>query len=41
MEKLIKSAQFAGQVMGLVIGNKFIVPATKMLEKHPLLPFDA
>jgi len=41
MEKLRKSAQFVGQVMGLVIGNKFIVPAAKTLEKNPYFTFDA
>lgn len=41
MEKLIKSAQFVGQVMGLVIGNKFTVPATKTLERYPYFTFDA
>jgi len=41
MEKLVKSAQFAGQVMGLVFGSKLIIPATKTMEKHPYLAFDA
>jgi len=41
MEKLVKSAQIVGQVVGLVMGSKFTIPAAKELEKHPYLSFDA
>lgn len=37
MERLVKSAQFVGQVVGLVMGSKFTIPAAKELEKHPHL----
>lgn len=39
MDRLKKSAEVFGQVVGLVMGNKFTIPATKELEKYPFLTF--
>jgi hypothetical protein len=41
MDGFKKSAEIISQVVGLVMGSKFTTPATKEMEKHPWISFDA
>jgi hypothetical protein len=41
IDRFKKSAEIVGQVVGLFMGSKFIMPANKELEKHPYLTFGA
>ena len=37
MKSIIKSVTVVGQVLGLLVGNKFTTPATAALEQNPTI----